>query len=92
LNVIKRWGVSIAFILIISIILNKRSDENNNVYVGVTVGDSPGDNFVISFDDGGELRWKLEVLNERLGASAAITNNSKLVFPTFRYGNMLIIN
>lgn len=72
------------------------SDKNCNVYVGTSAGGYPSPephtNYILAFNKVGELLWKLEIPNERnLGASPAITNDGRMVYPTFRGNNIIVI-
>jgi outer membrane protein assembly factor BamB len=68
------------------------SDIECNIYIGVTQSE-PHRDFVLAYDRDGKIIWELEIENERLlGASPAITDDGRLVFPTFRAWNILVIN
>ena len=70
------------------------SDIENNVFIGTTTLGSKvlAEHYVMSFDSNGNINWQLEIKDERiLGASPAITNNKKLIFPTFRAWGIIVI-
>lgn len=82
--------------LISKIISALVSDKNCNIYVGTSGGGYPNPdphtNYVIMFSKKGDILWKLEIADEQnLGASPAITNDGRLVFPTFRARDIIVI-
>ncbi|MBN1301270.1 MAG: PQQ-like beta-propeller repeat protein, partial [Melioribacteraceae bacterium] len=86
---ILRWKQSLGTKHIFSPLIN---DKDGNIYIGATELGSPSEQNVISFNNNGEFNWDLKVEGERLlGASPVITSSGKLIFPTFRAFNFLII-
>lgn len=85
-----RWKYNLENLNIISPLV---SDIGGNVYIGSVDLKNLSDLRVTSISKDGKLNWEISVNDERLlGASPAITNNGKLIFPTFGAFNILIIN
>ena len=85
-----RWKLELDSLQIISPLV---CDAEGNIFVGTSNLNDPSTQTVISFDNNGIKNWELVIEGERqLGASPAITSNGKLIFPTFRAWNILVIN
>lgn len=88
-----RWQINLEGSFIVSPLI---SDINNNIFIGVTGGGFPTTlpvkHYVKSYSSDGDFNWQLEIKDERvLGASPAITNNKRLIFPTFRAWGIVVI-
>jgi hypothetical protein len=71
------------------------SDSDDNIYFGATgSGENGRRSFIISFDNHGEQRWELEINEIDFGFPniPVLTNNGRLICPSYRTWNILIIN
>ena len=85
-----RWKQELDSLQIISPLI---SDAEGNVFIGASDLNDASNQRIISYDSDGVKNWELTVEGERqLGASPAITSDGKLIYPTFRAWNILVIN